>query len=113
MHGSPNQSPVPTPAYQTYYVVAADMATYDGDETISCCQMVLVSAQDSSEACDLARNALEEGLAPVAAFDRAELLGMIDALTSRPLAPGASYNLDHRKTDMEMTALREESKIGR
>ena len=109
----PASAPTPAPAYQTYYVIAADMATYDGEETIRHCQMVLASAQDSYEACDLARNALEEGLAPVVAFDRAELLAMIDTLTSQPLASGAAYNLDHCKTDVEMAALREEAKMDR
>ncbi len=109
-HEPSSQPSTDAPAYQTYYVLAADMATYDGDETIRCCQTVLASAQDWCEALDVARNALEEGLAPIAAFGREELLAMIGALTSQPLGPGEAYNLDHLKTDVEMAALREEAR---
>ena len=107
----PSNEPQPPPPaddskYQTYYVVAGDMSSFDGDATVRYCQMVLASAQDSYEACDIARNALEDGLAPIAAFDRQELLAMVDTLASHPLAPGAAYNLSHDKTETEMAALR-------
>ncbi len=95
-------------AYQTYYVVAGDMSTRNHEGLIQGCQMVLVSAQDSYEACDVALNALEAGLAPIAAFDRADLLHILDTLARHALRPGESYNLDHLKTDAEMTAMREE-----
>lgn len=85
----PQSQPPDTSAHQTYYVVAADMSSFDGVETINCCQMVLASAPNTSDACDVARDALEEGMAPIAAFDREELLAMVDTLLHHPLQPRA------------------------
>lgn len=108
----PNHLPTPSPAnaptHHLYYVLAADMATYNGHEkTIEGYQMVLASAEDEYEACDLARNALEEGLVPIVAYSHGDLLEMADALLRHPpLPPGKSYNLDHCKTDEEMAELR-------
>ncbi len=109
------QPPANAPAHQLYYVLAADMATYNGHEmTIEGYQMVLASAEDEFEACDLARNALEEGLIPITAFSRGELLEIADTLLCHPpLPPGRSYNLSHGKTDEEMAELRAEAQLAR
>ena len=74
--------------------------------------MVLACARDAEEARDVARHALEEGLVPVAAFDRESLLVTLDVLAGRALGPGESYNLAHHKTDAEMAALRAEASAG-
>ncbi len=99
----PSVQPYATTAtHQTYYVVAGELSTYDGSGIVHGCQMVLASAEDPTEACDIARNALEEGLAPIAAFDRAGLLAMVDTLERHPLQPGQAYNLDFGMTEAEM-----------
>lgn len=104
-----NQTPEPLTAHQSYYVVAADLASLDSHElTIGDYQLVVASAQDDAEACDVARHALEEGLVPVVAFSREDLLAALRTLAGHPLAPGASYNLAHRRTDQEMAKLRAE-----
>ena len=113
----PNHPPTPppanAPAHHLYYVLAADMAFYNAHEmTIEGYQMVLASAEDEYEACDVARNALEEGVLPIAAYNREDLLKMADELLRHPpLPPGKSYNLAHQKTDEEMAELREDARI--
>ena len=109
----PIQPPANVPAHQLYYVLAADMATYnDYEMTIEGYQMVLASAEDEFEACDIARNALEEGLVPITAYSRGELLEIADTLLRHPpLPPGRSYNLSHCKTDEEMAELRADARM--
>ena len=74
--------------------------------------MVLASAADEFEACDTARSALEEGLVPIVAYRREELLKIADELLHHPpLPPGKSYNLSHHKTDEEMAELRANARM--
>ena len=107
------QPPTNVPACQLYYVLAADMAMYNDHEmTIEGYQMVLASAEDEFEACDIARNALEEGLVPIVAYSREELLRIADELLHHPpLLPGKSFNLAHQKTDEEMAELRADARM--
>ena len=113
----PDNLPIQPPAnalvHQPYYVLAADMATYNGhEETIDDYHLVLAAAEDGFAACDIARNALEEGLVPIVAFSRKDLLEMADALLHHPpLLPGKSYNLAHHKTDEEMAELRADARM--
>ena len=101
----PGQAPAADQTRQMYYVVAVDMATYDSHAaTIESYQAVLASAEDEYRACDAARGALEDGMIPIAAFDRTELLAMVEALASQPLRPGEVYNLSHQMTGAEMRA---------
>lgn len=90
--------------FHNYLVVAADMATYDGD-AIDGCQLVMTSAQTDENALTTARTALEDGFIPVAAFRADELRQLADQLATRALKPGGSYNLSSDMTDAEMSAL--------
>lgn len=102
------QPAVNTSTHQIYCVLASELTTHDSPGTLHQCQTVLVSAQDEHEALELARDALEEGFAPCAAFGHDDLLALAQTLASRPLKPGESYNLNHGMSGAEMTAQRTE-----
>ena len=86
-----------------YLVVAADMATYNGN-TIDGCQLVMTSAESAEDALGTARAVLEEGFIPVAAFVVGELRLLAEQLGARVLKPGGSYNLATELTDAEVAA---------
>lgn len=90
-----------------YLVVAGEMTTRDGPGALHGYQMVLASAPNSEEACEISRDALEDGFAPLAAFDHADLLALAKTLASHSLKPGGSFNLDAELTGEKMVALRE------
>ena len=94
-------------AHQTYLVVAADTNIEAGPGAWHSVQTVLASASNGFDACEIARDALEEGFEPHAAFTRAELLSLVEALTHHPLAPGEAYNRDYEKSGAKMIAQRE------
>lgn len=84
----------PPNKHRTFYVIAADMATYDGATlTINNHDVVLVSAERPEDALELSRSAIEDGYAPVAALDEEDLRKALSHLERIDVKPGEAVNL--------------------
>ena len=94
-----------------FLVVCADMAFYNSrEQSIGGYKLVFTVAEDEEAAWYHAQKAVPDGGIPLAAFDRADLLKIMDEMASRKLGPGESYNWTQDMTDAEMqTANADES----
>ncbi len=89
-----------------FLVICADMAFYNSrEQSIGGYELVFTVAEDEDAACYQAKKAGSDGNIPLAAFDRADLLRIMDEMSSRRLGPGESYNWTQDMTDAEMQSM--------
>ena len=88
-----------------YLVISADMAFYNArEQCIGGYEVVFTVAEDEDAACSQAQKAVPDGSIPLAAFDQADLLKIMDAMANRKLGPGEAFNWTQDMTDAEMQA---------